>query len=78
MIDYNLGVSTTRTYLVKKMDGDYFEEEWEAFVDLNINYYYWFLSTSKFITNYMCWTLQLDFNKNPKYIFNRYIYELNL
>jgi restriction system protein len=27
MIDYNLGVSTTRTYLVKKMDGDYFEEE---------------------------------------------------
>ena len=27
MIDHNLGVSTTRTYIVKKMDGDYFEEE---------------------------------------------------
>lgn len=27
MIEYSLGVSNTRTYFVKKIDGDYFEEE---------------------------------------------------
>jgi restriction endonuclease Mrr len=27
MIDHNIGVATARTYLVKKLDQDYFEEE---------------------------------------------------